>query len=294
MLELYCGIGGCAAALGDRAEVVQAIDISEVALAAYRKNFPHPTQTANLESLSLSSLERLEADLWWLSPPCQPFTQRGHQRDLDDPRAKTFVALLERIAAVRPPWIAMENVAAFSGSRAHGRLLDTLESAGYGALHEDILCPSEMGTPNRRRRFYLVAAQKDLAPAVPCSRSGFELASVLESAPAPELMLDNSTASRYRQAIHVVDPSDPAAVTNCFTAAYGRSPVRSGSYLATPDGPRRFSPREILRLFDFPIDYRLPPGLPRKKAWQLVGNSLSLPPVRAILGRVPGLGTLSR
>ena len=29
------------------------------------------------------------ADLWWLSPPCQPYSVRGRGRDLDDPRART-------------------------------------------------------------------------------------------------------------------------------------------------------------------------------------------------------------
>ena len=105
--------------------------------------------------------------------------------------------------------------------------------------------------------------------------------------PAPDLLLDADIAERYREAIHVVDAADPESVTRCFTSAYGRSPVRSGSYLATSAGPRRFSPREILRLLDFPPEFRLPSALTRRKAWQLVGNSLSLRPVRDLLSRIP-------
>ena len=43
VLELYCGIGGCAAALGDGAEIVAAVDVNRVALGVYRHNFSHPT-----------------------------------------------------------------------------------------------------------------------------------------------------------------------------------------------------------------------------------------------------------
>ena len=70
----------------------------------------------------------------------------------------------------------------------------------------------------------------------------------------------------------VVRGDDPAAITSCFTSAYGKSPVRSGSYLITSDGLRRFSPEEILRLLGFPRWFSLPPELRPRTAWKLVGN----------------------
>ena len=114
------------------------------------------------------------------------------------------------------------------------------------------------------------------------------LASHLDPDPADELWPASDLVERYRHALDLVEPDDPAAVTACFTAAYGRSPVRSGSYLVTPHGPRRFSPTEILRLLGFPGDYRLPPGLSLAAAWRLVGNSLSVDVVGNVLAKVPG------
>ncbi len=287
ILELFCGIGGCAATLGERAQVVLAIDISEVALAAYRANFDHPTRVASVESIPTETLARLEADLWWFSPPCQPFTRRGHQRDLEDPRARPFLGLLEHLAAAPPPFVAMENVPEFRGSRAHELLLGTLEAAGFVDVFEELRCPSTMGMPNRRLRYYLVAGRRSLREPAGLPTPRLLLADLLDAEPEPDLTLDADTAEQYREAIHVVDPADPEALTRCFTSAYGRSPVRSGSYLATPSGPRRFSPREILRLLDFPPELRLPSEMTRRKAWQLVGNSLSLRPVRELLSRIP-------
>ena len=84
VVELFAGIGGCSAALPPDCDVVQAVDQSPYAHAVYSHNFAHRYDTFNLAGLRPGQLE--EADLWWMSPPCQPFTVRGRQRDLDDPR----------------------------------------------------------------------------------------------------------------------------------------------------------------------------------------------------------------
>ena len=50
VLELFCGIGGFAAALGSRARVVAAVDQNRLALSAYAGNFPHPVFAQSVES----------------------------------------------------------------------------------------------------------------------------------------------------------------------------------------------------------------------------------------------------
>jgi site-specific DNA-cytosine methylase len=429
VVELYCGIGGGAAALQTSrpdAEVVGAFDISAPAIEVYRHNFPgHPAEVRLIESLPAERLKRLEADLFWLSPPCQPHTRRGLRRDLQDPRSVTFLAALELIAACRPQWVALENVAGFEESEARDRLLDVLADAGYGAPQERLLCPSELGWPNRRLRFYLLAGPLPPAPlsadgeggepregASPpvvasedgrnhrlpsgtppgcgsrngepgCSCRGIKtqggepqgvipfdlsgptkahdcpdrhsgtagrrgrglapspdphpggvpegsrwlrpssdattgrkdpvlgsppspsaergaggrgpeisprprLADLLDPTPEPGLDLSTALSERYAAALDRVDPADPAAVASCFTSAYGRSPVRAGSYLLRPDGGlRHFSPAEVLRLLGFPTGFAFPPEISRQLAWRLAGNSLSLPAVQAVLASLP-------
>jgi DNA (cytosine-5)-methyltransferase 1 len=293
VVELFCGIGGCAAALGQRAHVGAAVDQNRVALRVYSRNFAHTVHPAALESIPERTWRTWDADLWWMSPPCRPFTTRGARRDLDDPRARGFEAVVERIVRLRPPSVAIENVPGFAGSRAHALTRETLDRAGY-AVRETLLCPTELGLPNRRRRFYLVAALDGLAAWPARTGTAVRLADLLDHSPARELWCDPDLQTRYAGALNVVDAENPAACTACFTSAYGRSVVRSGSYLATATGLRRFSPREILRLLDFPAEYELPPDVPLASAWSLVGNSVSVRAVRWVLAALPGANSSSR
>ena len=286
LLELYCGIGGCSVALANRVETVGAIDVNRLAASVYEHNLPLEVSIADLRSIAVSRLSELKADLWWLSPPCQPFTRRGKRRDDADPRAESFLALFPVVESVRPRHLALENVPGFQGSRTHARWLETLDNAGY-EYREFLVCPHTLGWPNRRERYYLVASLDGLRtlPSLQVAER-IPLASFIDSSADqnPELRVSTALLSRYRGALDIAEREDPNAVTATFTSAYGRSHVRSGSYLRTESGARRFSPREILRLLGFPEAYTLPPGLPLMNAWRLVGNSLSLPAVRRVLG----------
>jgi site-specific DNA-cytosine methylase len=293
VLELFCGIGGCAAALGDRARVIAAVDQSRRALEAYALNFPHPVCPWAIESVPESHWRAwAEADVWWMSPPCPPYTHRGLRRDLDDPRARSLLAVIARVGELRPRYVAMENVPGFAGSRAHECLRDVFARSGY-EVRETLLCPTELGLPNRRERFYLLAGQEPLLEWPERAGPRVPLSALLDPAPEATLWCEPSLATRYAGALDIVDPAVPGARTACFTSAYGRSVVRSGSYLATPTGLRRFSPAEILRLLDFPAGYRLPPSWPARTAWPLVGNSVSVRAVRWVLSALPPGGARS-
>jgi DNA-cytosine methyltransferase len=333
VLELFCGIGGCAAALGERAEVVAAVDINQVAVSVYRRNFRHPVHVRAIESLPACVCRECEADLWWMSPPCQPYTFRGRRRDLHDPRAESLLTVMERIAEIRPRYVALENVPGFFNSHAHQRLRATLDAHGYD-VQEQILCPTQLGVPNRRRRFYLVAGRNARlrrtmpeewpsagdemtggwhtppAPREPGPPWRFTVRQILDADPADQLWVPGKSLDRYRTAVHVVKPEDAHSETHCFASSYGQSMVHSGSYLAAERGAtsawsndlnaslgetrlrgcvRRFSPQEILRLLCFPPGFRLPESLTLRKAWQLVGNSLSVAAVRRVLATIPEL-----
>lgn len=287
VLELYAGIGGVAEALRDSGVEVVAVEQSTVAADVYRSLHRHPVERANITTLSADVLAGFEADLWWLSPPCQPFTVRGMRRDLDDRRTESLVHLARLLPQVGPACVVLENVPGFSGSRTEAFLLAMLERARY-RVHRTILCPTELGVPNRRRRYYLLASRS--APVMlplPAAGPAVVLSAYLD---APEDLaryaVSLRTLARYGHAMSVVESNDSAAVATCFTAAYGRSPVRSGSFLLDARGVRRFTEDEILGLLGFSRRPRWPGGLGLEKRYHLVGNAVSVVAARWLLRRV--------
>lgn len=298
-LELFCGIGGFAAAVaGWNVRVVGAFDQSAEALSVYRANFPaHPTQQADLERISAWELTTAGADLWWLSPPCQPYCERGVRRDLDDHRARSLVRILELLARIPderlPRHLALENVAGFVGSQAHGRLTEILAARGYGVVERQ-LCPTELGVPSRRPRYYLAASRGPLlAPEPSPIQQCAPLAEYLDpptatTAPA-ELLVADDVLERFGKGLRILEPADPAAYTTCFTSGYGKSISNAGAYLRHGSVVRLFAPEEIARLLHFPAGFRFPASVPLRRRWHLIGNSLSIVAVRHVLRAFPEL-----
>ena len=300
-LELFCGIGGFAAAVaGWNVQVVGALDQSAEALAVYRENFPsHPAKQVDLERISAWELTAAGADLWWLSPPCQPYCERGVRRDLDDHRARSLVRIMELLARIPderlPRHLALENVAGFVGSHAHRRLTELLTTRGYGVVERQ-LCPTELGVPSRRPRYYLAASRGPLLAPDPSPLQPAPLAEYLdppaaETAPA-ELLLADDVLERFGKGLRILEPADPAAYTTCFTSGYGKSISNAGAYLRHGSVVRLFTPEEIARLLHFPAGFQFPASMPLRRRWHLVGNSLSIVAVREVLRAFPELRPL--
>jgi len=296
-LELFCGIGGFAAAVsGSNVRVKGALDQSPVALAVYRCNFPgHNARQVDLERIDAGQLAEYGADLWWLSPPCQPYSARGRQRDLDDPRARSLARILAILPEIPngtlPRHLALENVVGFGHSHARNLLVAFLDAQGY-QVRERQLCPTELGVPSRRPRYYLIASRDGLHPPRPVACQPRPLSRFLDPLcthpPLPELFLAPEAVARFGPGLRILEASDPAAYTTCFTAGYGKSLMHAGSYLACQGGVRRFAPHELARLLGFPATFRFPAPLSLRKCWHLLGNSLAVTAVREVLGDLPG------
>jgi hypothetical protein len=100
---------------------------------------------------------------------------------------------------------------------------------------------------------------------------------------------EDQLLERHRDHLHVLELDDPGEVARCFTSAYGKSPLRSGSYLRETDGRlRHLTPTEVLGLMGFSPDFRWPSHVSCRQAWSLAGNSLAIPAVREVLTWLPG------
>ena len=166
---------------------VAAIDNSEVANVMYAANFPDdaPPLRTNIEHITLEQLNdnvpggnRTHepaaknnpnaalgvAEVWTLSPPCQPYTRKGKELHGDDPRAASFLHLLGLFTHLDehnlPRRVLVENVVGFERSGTRDELVKALESRGY-AWREFQLSPHHLGVPYTRERYYLLAKRRE-------------------------------------------------------------------------------------------------------------------------------------
>ncbi|CAH8575309.1 unnamed protein product [Schistosoma margrebowiei] len=160
VLELYAGIGGMHIAFKEstvRHEIVAAVEINDVATDVYKYNFPN-TLTLNrvIESFSPDYVCSLNANIWSLCPPCQPFTRLGKRMCEADKRSSSFFHVLDLISILKPTGIILENVKGFEHSEPWRRLIEVLNSCDY-EYRQFLLSPLQFGIPNCRLRFYLLA-----------------------------------------------------------------------------------------------------------------------------------------
>ncbi|SQD94563.1 putative 5-methylcytosine methyltransferase [Parafrankia sp. Ea1.12] len=100
------------------------------------------------------------------SPPCQPFSVAGNRLWLADPRGRLIHQPMRFARALRPVWIAMEEVPA--ALPIWERFAYELRRTGY-ATWTGILSAEEYGVPQTRRRAFLLAsrAQDTVRPPQP-------------------------------------------------------------------------------------------------------------------------------
>ncbi len=305
--DLFCGIGGIAEAthlLADfsqkglpplagqiqtsKPKVVTAIDIDQSVGSLYQHHHGIVPRCSTIESLQrIPEQPNDELDMWWMSPPCQPYTIRGSQRGVLDPRSQALARLIQLIPQEVPRLIGLENVPEFEGSQHHQQLKQTLSDSGY-QFKEYMLCPTQLGIPMRRRRFYLLAKQGDKPfPSMSTIRQQRSLSEFINDACWADnsLKVASDAVRCYANAMNIIEVDNHDAITACFTSAYGKSPIRSGSYLRCPihGMVRRFSPNEIAKLMGFREDFFSTTNLSQRVQYRLIGNSLAVPVVHNLL-----------
>lgn len=290
-VEFFSGIGAFAYVCREVGiEVVAAFDQGEDANSVYGFNFGRKPSSRNLDSIDSSKIP--DAQMWWMSPPCTPYSVRGLRRDAEDPRAESLKNLTGLIKHKMPSVIIVENVLAFRESQMYQRLTAGLDSLRYEVRTSE-LCPTQFGIPMKRPRLFITALLPPFGfvePAVQCTASA-SLTAHLSDANDDRLMVAQQVVERHKEGMHLVSPADPDASTICFTSGYAKSFRASGSFIKSESGIRRFSPGELLRLFGFGCDFTFPDDLPLQAQWRLIGNSVELRCIRHVLSsveRVPG------
>jgi DNA (cytosine-5)-methyltransferase 1 len=118
---------------------------------------------------TLEPREIPEADVWTGGFPCQDVSlaNQGKRKGLAGERSGLFHEFSRLVKAKRPRWIILENVPGLLNSN-NGEdfrtVIHTLEELGYG-LSWRVLDAKYFGTPQRRRRIYIVGSYRSIRSA---------------------------------------------------------------------------------------------------------------------------------
>jgi tRNA (cytosine38-C5)-methyltransferase len=323
VIEFFSGIGGMRLAIPVPISEITAVEISLHANACYKHNFcgdEKGPRTKLIEQLSTKFLDG-RADLWTMSPPCQPFstTKGALRKDIEDSRCKGFLHLIDMLGTLQnPPFqIVLENVVGFYGSIALEKWKAVLASRGYTWLVL-VINPMQIGIPNNRRRLYMIcerssrfAGYEDAAitEMPPSSRKANgamahigEYVESLDEAMSKELLIDEKTLRmKWMKGLSVVSSHDQ--LSYCFTSSYGNVMHKSSGSLLHTSSPhalestpldrsdmsahaghiRFFAPKELLNFLGFPRDFHFPPDFSLEQAWKLAGQSVNVDAVRVVM-----------
>ena len=168
-IDLFAGAGGLAVGFREAGwGVLAANDVDEGASETFRLNFPEASffegPIALLTSKALlkeCGLRKGQLDCLIGGPPCQSFSYNNHQRSAEDDRARLFRDYLRLVKGLRPKTLVMENVPGIltiGNNAVIAEISKKLERLGYDVSIR-VLSAEEFGTPQIRRRVFIVASR---------------------------------------------------------------------------------------------------------------------------------------
>lgn len=169
-VDLFSGAGGLAEGFRSSGWAITcANDSDPAASSTFRLNFPESSfflgSISDVSSdalLAESGLEAGELECLIGGPPCQSFSHNNHQRNASDERANLFKHYLALVEGMRPKTIVMENVPgilSIDGGGVVREIVSWLIKLGYNEPCVAVLSAEEFGTPQVRRRAFIVASR---------------------------------------------------------------------------------------------------------------------------------------
>ena len=165
-IDLFAGLGGIRlgfeVALQDtglQGRCVFASEIKPLAVATYRQNF-QGVIAGDIQTIATSFIP--DCDILLAGFPCQAFSTAGRRQGFKDARGVLFFDILRILKAKQPAGFILENVEGLVRHQQGATLkimLAELRKLGY-VVNWRVLDSSRYGTPQRRKRIYVVGTMK--------------------------------------------------------------------------------------------------------------------------------------
>ena len=164
--SFFAGIGGFDLGF-ERAgmEVLFQCEINRFGQAVLRKHWPGVPLVPDIKNVQPSDIPK-NANVWCGGFPCQDLSlaNQGKRKGLSGERSGLFYEFSRLVEAQRPEWIVLENVPGLLNSH-NGEdfkcVIKKLDELGYGVSWR-VFDAKYFGTPQRRRRVYIVGSFGDL------------------------------------------------------------------------------------------------------------------------------------
>lgn len=167
--SFFAGIGGFDLGLEKIGmKVVFQCEINGFCQKVLKKHWPNTILHSDINKVESTDIPS-DAQVWCGGFPCQDLSlaNQGKRKGLEGERSGLFYKYAELIKSNKPRWVIIENVPGLLNSH-EGKdfqvLLKKLDEFGYGVSWR-VFDAKYFGTPQRRRRVYIVASLGNLRSA---------------------------------------------------------------------------------------------------------------------------------
>jgi len=161
--SFFSGIGGFDLGLEKAGmEIVFQCEVNRFCQKVLKKNWPDLPIISDINNVNEEQVP--DAEVWCGGFPCQDLSlaNQGKRKGLGGERSGLFYKYANLISKKHPKWVLIENVPGLLNSN-NGEdfktLLQRLDECGYGVSWR-VLDAKYFGTPQRRRRVYIVASYR--------------------------------------------------------------------------------------------------------------------------------------
>jgi DNA (cytosine-5)-methyltransferase 1 len=298
-IDLFAGIGGFRIALQDLGgKCVFSSEWDRHAKETYMQNYGEvPFGDIKQFTGSPSQLSAIpHHDILVGGFPCQAFSQAGKQLGFDDARGTLFFDILKIVEARKPKALILENVKRLRGhdsGKTFAVILNSLRELKY-KVYSKVLRACDFALPQNRERVFIVAFREPLHFSFPQPTNiTTRVGDILEPDVDPWFTISDKIYEGHKRRVreHKARGNgfgfsvfcQDAPYTNTISARYWKD----GSEILIDQGdrnPRMLTPRECARIQGFSDEFQ--PHASRRHAYQQFGNSVPVPVVKAVAGRV--------
>lgn len=299
---LFCGIGGFCRGFEEAGfDNLWANDLDPDVALTYPKNY-EATDFIR-EDLNQLDLDKLPAvDVLHGGFPCQSFSQAGNRKGFDDPRGQLFLTMMDKISRMseKPKVLVFENSPYIKiGGRGSwfSQVVFRIRKAGYHFSEANCFeldARLNGGSPQSRKRLFMVAVRKDLSshnPFIGCDfrEEPVPLESILDrdSIDDDYYFLDDENKYSKMVLSHAKSSSDKRIFqlrkTIIRVQAQGECPTLTANmgagghnvpFIIVNGRVRKLTERECLRLQRFPDEFKFPADMVRSCQYRMIGNSI--------------------